>query len=518
MIESPLRWTTWTCLGIFLLLLMRGHEGHAAETTKKIVGGQCLLPRKEDGPVQECRSAHKRKRKAPSCGASRQRSKSKANVHRSTCFPTNERSCLKPRQICEKDLEIGKIAWKYFENNYQDTGLVNSADKYTSTTLWDSGSALAGTIAALELGIIDKKTFDDHVIALLGTLQTMTLYRREVPNKAYSTLTAKMGDYGNNETAEGIGYSALDLGRILIWLDLLGCFHPSFRSQAKEIATSWSYCRMIGDGQMYGAYLEKGKKNDFKVQEGRLGYEQYAGKYFRRLGFDQDVAARYDNDHRKTIEIYGVPIAYDVRDPRKLGAYNYVVTESYTLDAMEHGLDRANSRLVRNIYEVQKRRWQHTDIVTAVSEDNVDRAPWFVYNTIYAAGSPWNTITDQGVDYDRLKSTSVKAAFSLAALYPQDPYSAVIVDRVSSAHNPDRGWYSGVYEKGLGYNKAITANTNGIILEILLYKKYGPLLRACEKCGWSLKLEVPKSKASYAAEKCFPQEQDCGTCALTARR
>jgi Protein of unknown function (DUF3131). len=61
-----------------------------------------------------------------------------------------DNSCLgNPQGLCSKDLEMAKVAWKYFENNYNPkTGLYNAADKYQSTTMWDTGSALAATIAA----------------------------------------------------------------------------------------------------------------------------------------------------------------------------------------------------------------------------------------------------------------------------------------------------------------------------------------------------------------------------------
>ncbi|MEM7467178.1 MAG: DUF3131 domain-containing protein, partial [Pseudomonadota bacterium] len=44
----------------------------------------------------------------------------------------------KPAEVSARDLEIAKIAWVYFQNNSQEkTGLVNSANKYPSTTMWD---------------------------------------------------------------------------------------------------------------------------------------------------------------------------------------------------------------------------------------------------------------------------------------------------------------------------------------------------------------------------------------------
>ena len=48
---------------------------------------------------------------------------------------------------------------------------------------------------------------------------------------------------------------------------------------------------------------------------------------------------------------------------------------------------------------------------------------------------------------------------------------------VSQLNDPEQGWYSGRYEKTGKPNKAITANTNGIILETLAYKQTGILLK-----------------------------------------
>jgi len=68
-------------------------------------------------------------------------------------------ACFKAKSgLCEDDLKTARIAWTYYENNYQPkTGLVNSANQYPSTTMWDTGSALAATIAAHDFGFIDQK-------------------------------------------------------------------------------------------------------------------------------------------------------------------------------------------------------------------------------------------------------------------------------------------------------------------------------------------------------------------------
>ncbi|CAN5687361.1 hypothetical protein BH09MYX1_BH09MYX1_35510 [soil metagenome] len=416
------------------------------------------------------------------------------------CFapPPPDRTCLGVHKLCDADIVVAQRAWKYFENNYQPaTGLVNAADKYPSTTMWDVGSSLFGTIAARELGIIDQKTFDDRITALLATLNTMKLFKDEAPNKAYNTATAAMSDY-NNAATLGIGYSALDLARVSSALNALGCLHPKYAPGAAHVLARWKYCGMLSGGEMHGLYVDPTTKKESSVQEGRLGYEQYGGKVFAMLGFDQHVSASYTNPSASSTMILGVPVPTDSRDPRKYGANNYVVTESYALDTFENGLDAINGPLVKSIYEVQKRRFQQTGIVTAVSEDNVDRAPYFVYNTIFAAGTAWNTLTDRGADQAALRSISTKAAFALFTINPIDAYSAKLADAIASAYDPARGYYSGVYESGIGYNKAITANTNGIILEGLLYKAIGPINAVCTKCNRGLKLPVPACVAPAA--------------------
>lgn len=428
----------------------------------------------------------------------------------------NSLNCLiKPRinsceigngELCDADLQMARIAWTYFENNYNpETGLVNAVNNFPSTTMWDTGSALAATVAAFDFGFIEKKEFDDRVSAMLGSLARMKLFNDEAPNKVYNTKTLQMVDYANKPSEFGIGVSALDLARLMSWTRTLSCMHPKFQHSVKSTLSRWKYERIIKDKQMFGLALNKFNPEEIKVwQEGRLGYEQYAAKIFEKYGFDVSVAASYENKHRGNVEIMGVNIAHDNRDPREWHANNYVLTESYTMDAMELGLDDQNRDLVRNIFEVQKQRWRETGIVTAISEDNIDQAPWFLYNTIYNAGQTWQTTNSSDVAYDHLKSISVKAAVSMALLYPEDEYSAVLMNAVESAYDIKKGWYSGIYENGSGYNKVTTANTNGVVLSGFLYKKYGSLFPHCQSCSQDIELDSDLLKE--------PEVSDCEIC------
>lgn len=411
--------------------------------------------------------------------------------------------------LCDADIEIAKIAWKYFENNYQEeTGLVNAVNNFSSTTLWDTGSALAATIAAYDFNLIEKKDFDDRIVLMLQSLATMKMFNDEVPNKVYNTKTLKMVDYANKPVEDGIGVSSLDMARLMSWLNTLSCMHPKYYSAISSVLSRWDYTRIIKEDRMWGLARDKKDPKKIKVlQEGRLGYEQYAAKIFRKFGFDVDVAASYENEYRGNIDIMGVNIAYDTRDPRKYHANNYVVTESYTMDAIESGLDEENTSLLKNIYDVQKRRWKETGIVTAISEDNINQAPWFLYNTIFNAGLPWQTTNSSDVSYDHLKTVSTKAAITMAVLFPEDEYSTVLASTIESAYDPEKGWYSGIYESGAGYNTVVTANTNGVIMESLLYKKYGPIFPHCESCSKIIEIdsEVIDKKSTTA---------ECSVCEL----
>ena len=417
-----------------------------------------------------------------------------------------ENSCrVAKSSLCHGDIEVAKTAWKYFENNYNpETGLVNAVDKYPSTTMWDTGSALAATITANDLGFIDDREFDQRIMAMFKSLSSIELFNGEAPNKVYNTNTMQMVDYGNQPTDAGIGVSILDLARLASWLNTLNCMHPQYHSMINSTLSRWDYTRLFKDGSMYGMARE-GEQIQV-LQEGRLGYEQYAAKIFEELGFDLPVASSYENEFRTNTDILGVSIAHDTRDPRILGANNYVVTESYAMDAMELGLDDQNLPLLRNIFEVQKKRWQDTGIVTAISEDNIDQEPWFLYNSIFNAGLAWQTTNSSNTRYDHLKTTSVKAALSMALLFPEDEYSKVLTNAVQHAYDPERGWYSGIYESGAGYNTAITANTNGVIMSSFLYKKYGPLLPHCNQCARPLKVESPVLQAD--------NKEQCSICTV----
>nr|EKP8613525.1 DUF3131 domain-containing protein [Cronobacter sakazakii] len=185
-------------------------------------------------------------------------------------------------ELTEREMKMAKNAWQYFVVNYQPTtGLVNAVNQYPSTTMWDTGSYIGALVAARELGIIDKAEFDRRMLKLLGTLNKLDLFRNQVPNKAYNTITAQKVNYLNKPGE--IGFSALDIGRMLIWLQNVKERYPEYSNSVDNIVLGWDFTNVIDPcGTMYGAYLENNQPK--YVQEGRLGYEEYGAAGYQLWG------------------------------------------------------------------------------------------------------------------------------------------------------------------------------------------------------------------------------------------
>jgi Protein of unknown function (DUF3131) len=383
-------------------------------------------------------------------------------------------SLAPPAPLTAEELGRARLAWKYFENNLRpETGLVDSVDRYPASTMWDTASYLMALLAARRLELIPEEVFDARIAAALGALERLPLFAGKLPNKSYNTQSLAMVDYNNQPTTQGIGWSAIDVGRLLVPMNILTWHHPRHTPQVRSVLARWDLSALVRDGRLFGAAVQPGGEVEHQ-QEGRLGYEEYAAKSLQLLGYDVSDAMQY-LDFVSWTEIDGARVATDSRVPEIYVAHNYVVSEPYILDGLEFGGDRTSRELAGRVYRAQEGRFRRSGVLTAVSEDNLDRPPYFVYNTVFSDGKVWNTLTDTGADASAFRSLSVKAAFGWDALY-RTPYTARLVAAVQSLHDPQRGWYSGRYEADGQPNKAITCNTNAIILESLAYRQAGPLV------------------------------------------
>ena len=418
-------------------------------------------------------------------------------------------------ELTEREMEMARTAWSYFVERYQpETGLVNAVGSYPSTTLWDTASYISGLVAAYELGIIDKRTFDTRATKLIRTLRNLDLFRGEAPNKVYNTQTGEKVNYANQPGE--IGYSVLDMGRMLVWLRILKERYPYLANGVDNVPIRWNYCNIVNDdGRLFGS-LVRGDGETRYVQEGRLGYEEYAAKGFALWGFD--VTAALDPQPLNYTRIYDIDIPYDGRDPRVFHNQNYVLTESYLLDGLELGWDLPVSdpagpgnashgwraEFAHRIFEVQKRRFEATGVITARSEHQVDGQPYFVYDSIFADGYAWNTLDPSDTYQPDRAAVAAKAAIGMWALW-EDDYTDLLFETVADLSEAEGGFYEGLYENGNGFIPLQTANNNGIILAALLYKAQGPVLQFTNDntSYW----DTAWSGTDIRANKCLPETQ-----------
>ncbi len=379
------------------------------------------------------------------------------------------------RALNETEKEMAQTAWTYFRNNtIEGTGLVNSVDGYTAATLWDTSSYMLALVSAKDLGIIEADEFDSRLRKVLKTLAELPLFEDRLPNKAYSTVSGSMTTYENHPTDRGVGWSAIDIGRVMVPFNVLVWNNPEYTELVNEVLSSWDIAAINVDAEMVGADIDDNDKTLY-LQEGRLGYEEYAAKSLVLAGLDFSEALNY-SQYFEYVEIDGVEVGTDLRTPDKFDAINFVVSEPYVLDGIEFGWDRYSRSLAYSVYQAQEARYKRTGKVTAVSEDNIDQAPYFVYNTVFADGKAWNAVTETGEDASEYKTLSSKAAIGWYALY-DTPYTETLFKSIKENFDSDKGWYAGIYEESGEKNKALTANTNAIILESLRYIKLGPMVR-----------------------------------------
>lgn len=381
------------------------------------------------------------------------------------------------------EAQWARTAWRYLENNTDhDSGLVGGQDRSPVFTAWNAADALAAIVCAHELGIIAAREFDLRLSRVLGFLATMDLSGGQLPNKAYHAASGKMVAFDGRQ--EDTGWSAIDVGRLLLWLRIVAQRHPQHAEYADQVVLRWSFCDVIDDcGTLYGATRAGGQVQ--RYQEGRLGYEQLAAAGYSAWGFATGKAGSWAN--AQVANIYGIPVRHDARDPRTTGAPSTVATMPYVLFGIELGWqapggETTSKALADAVYRVQEERWRRERQLTARSDWQSRQAPYVVLDSVFANGYAWNTVGGDNKDYEKLALVSTRAAFGMWALWPGD-YTQRLLTSLQWLHDPDRGWYEGRLEQGGAPAANITLSTNAAVLEALLFKQKGALYRHEARTG-----------------------------------
>ena len=99
--------------------------------------------------------------------------------------------------------------------------------------------------AAHWLNLTDQADFDSRLNKFLTTLNSLKLFEDALPNQVYNAVNAQMVYYGNNPLERGIGWSALDVGRILAAFDVIRRCHPQYNDWLKGIVAKWQVARSL---------------------------------------------------------------------------------------------------------------------------------------------------------------------------------------------------------------------------------------------------------------------------------
>lgn len=364
-------------------------------------------------------------------------------------------------------VDAAKHAWGFIDRMYVPaTGLVRPLEEYPYATIWDIASGLAALYSARELELLPQEEYDRRMSTALRTLQAVPLYDDALFSKVYSATDASMTGHGDRPTTVGTGWSAIDMGRLLVWLRIVADGHPQHRADAEKVVARVDFDRLVRDGLLRGTTVPAHGRG-LEYQEGRIGYEQYAAEGVALWGHRAERALDFAA-HGREREVLGQPLLADTRGEDRL------TSEPFVMMGLELGWTTPQWRgLAWRLLAAQEERFRQTGRVTIVSEDANPTPPYYFYYYSVLAGGREFAVDAQGAKapLDGPRTVSTKAAFAWHALLP-GPYTYRAVQTVQPARTSD-GWGAGVDEatgRGVGSENV---NTAAIILEAALYVTRG---------------------------------------------
>lgn len=395
--------------------------------------------------------------------------------------PLRDRS---PASRAEEDKlfdQAARAAWALINRGtFQRTGFATANPAYPFPTGWDIASTLAALYSARGLGYITDAEYKRRAIQLLTTLKSVRLYQGIAYGRNYDARNGELVGPDQKPDQNGIGYSATDVGRMLVVLAVVAKNDPELADLAGEVARRVDGKRVVRDGFLWGTERrpETGKQDEY--QEGRIGYEQYAAAGFRLWNMPANLASDITR-HAKSTTVLGIPVPADTR------GFDRLTSEPFVLLGLELGWDPAVREVALQTLSAQAARFVQTGKVTIVSEDAINKPPhFFYYYCVYCSDKPFSVnVHAPDVVLDEPRWVSTKAAFGWYALVPSS-YTWRAVQEVRPALHPQKGWASGVFEDTRQSTDTYSLNTAAVILESALYRKTGkPLIEAPGQRGQS---------------------------------
>jgi hypothetical protein len=359
-----------------------------------------------------------------------------------------------------------RTAWAYTSRHYQAaTGLIDATSGYPYTTVWDVASGIAALYCGHALDFLNDQEYERRMRRVLSTLRTMGMVDGAAFNKLYSTRTAGMIGRDQQVSARGYGWSATDIGRLLVWLKIVAVTQPAYAADVAAIVKRLDMSRLVAEGYMWGQDFDAAWK-PHRYQEGQIGYEQYAAQGFAAWNANVYRALPLE-ENGLPVTIMGHTLYADARGRDRLTSDPVIVM------GLELGWDAAMERLARNLLGLQETRYRKTGLVTMVAEDSISWPPdFFYYYSAYTHRKAFGVdVQRRGAFVDAPRWVSAKAAFAWHVLLPGQ-YTRLAMQTVRPAQTAS-GWASGVFEGSHTSTGTQNVNTAAVILTAALYERRG---------------------------------------------
>lgn len=353
-------------------------------------------------------------------------------------------------------------------------------------TMWSVGDQVAALVLARRMDIIDSREMDRAFSALLAFLNTMQISADQLPNRFYGTENNDM--LGADLKPGDAGWSAVDVGRLLIWLRIAAEEYPQFAPYIRNAVARWNVCLVQSASQQLVAARPSDKGAEFTPETAR-GYDAYAAQGYRAWGMALPLPPVTPVPAQ--IRIYGT--AFPIYESK--GTTAPITTTPPAYLGLEFGFDplaapqvapeeMSGGRSARDVmvvlHDIQAERLAETGSLTARSDFRRSVEPFSMVGAVMADGYPWSVTDAEGKVRPSLALVTTRAAFAMATFF-DSPYTHALDLSVQPLFDPSLGWYEGRYEETGGYETTRTSATNAFVLEAIAYRHFRSLFPAAAR-------------------------------------
>lgn len=360
----------------------------------------------------------------------------------------------------ERLLEDARHAWRYFEKyTERATGLcpatVNlrpGGQVHRAVTMWDVGSNLNAMVAAVEIGLIERKEAEKTIKKILPNLIGRATDGRTLPQGWIRTDRHRWGIRD---------FDGCDAGRLLASLDNVRR-RLGMRVELEKLVARWDLDKIVIKNEIHSVISRK------LMTTYGSHCAHYSALAFRRWGLS--VASPYETLGGRPSADGEVAMLEAVSKIGPLGS------EPLLLEAMEMGMSPESAYLAEVLFAAMEEEYDKTGRLICVSETPIDQAPWFIYQGLELGSGPrsWRLdtvghepqfLTAEAAE--KFLTFSTKAAFLWAAYRP-GPFSAKLLEFARQNARNAIGFSSGV---NVRTQQAMAdysdLNSNAIILQAI---------------------------------------------------